>query len=248
MPQIVVGAIIGGLVSGVTVACRRGSFRQIAAAMVGGAVTGALAAATCGVSLGFSIAGSAMASTAEYYAEKLINGESVTTYEMIVAAVGGAEDAILGTLLGKALSARGYKAQATTSTSKVTTESASSEARKWQENEMYPGIDNWTDVTIRKGSYVWGGTPGQSNFYTTTADLVTSGNDATKIFTGLQVSKGAFDTYRPGMTMYRIPYDMDVAISQALANKHYGAGGFTQLYIPNFQDLESIQSIILINR
>lgn len=48
--------------------------------------------------------------------------------------------------------------------------------------------------------------------------------------------------------MYRVPYDMEVAISQALANPQYGEGGLTQLFIPNYEDLEPIKSLVLSNR
>ena len=42
---------------------------------MGGAVTGELAAATCGMSLGATIAGSAMAGTAGYLAENIVAGK-----------------------------------------------------------------------------------------------------------------------------------------------------------------------------
>ena len=52
-------------------------------------------------------------------------------------------------------------------------------------------------VIIKKGSYVWGGTPGQTNFYTTTADIMSIGNDATQIFQGLQVAiPDGYKSYR----------------------------------------------------
>lgn len=50
------------------------------------------------------------------------------------------------------------------------------------------------------------------------------------------------------MTMYRVPYDMNVAIAQDLANKEYGAGGLTQFFIPNYRDLKPLQVVPLINR
>ena len=74
-------------------------------------------------------------------------------------------------------------------------------------------------------------------------------NDATKIFEGLQVAiPEGYTRYRPNMTMYRLPCDMDVAVSQALANPKHGAGGFTQFFIPDFNKLEVVETIDLINR
>lgn len=122
-------------------------------------------------------------------------------------------------------------------------------AAQCQGSEIYPGVDKWSDVIIKKGSFVWGGTPGQTNFYTTTADIMSTGTDATKIFTGLQVAiPEGYNSYRPGMTMYRVPYDMNVAVSQSLANPQYGPGGLTQFYIPDYTNLEPVLTIILTNR
>lgn len=127
--------------------------------------------------------------------------------------------------------------------------SPAQQAMAWQGQGDYPGIDNWTDVVLKEGSYVWGEAPGQTSFYTTTADIMAKGNDATKIFQGVQVGiPEGYNSYRPGMTMYRVPYDMNVAISQALANPQHGEGGMTQLFIPEYKKLEPVQTLILSNR
>ncbi len=127
-------------------------------------------------------------------------------------------------------------------------DSPSTLAGKWQGHGDYPGIDNWTDVTIKKGSYVWGGYPGQSNFYTTTSDIMSAGNDANIIFKGLQVgTTKEFPLYRSYMNLYEVPYDMNIAISQAMANPQFGVGGFTQLFFPDFTDLKLIASMKLNN-
>lgn len=101
--HIVVGAAIGAAVGGISAACAGGSARQIAAA--GGAVTGGLAAATCGASLGVQIAGSAMAGTAGYCAEKIVSGESATVEGMVKSAAGGAAGAMVGAVANQAVSA-----------------------------------------------------------------------------------------------------------------------------------------------
>ena len=101
--HIVVGAVIGAVIGGVSAACSGASARQIAAAAVGGAVTGGLAAATCGASLGMQIAGSAMAGTAGYCAEKLVAGERGTVEGMVQAAAGGAAGAMVGAVISKAV-------------------------------------------------------------------------------------------------------------------------------------------------
>ncbi len=131
----------------------------------------------------------------------------------------------------------------------VATVDAASMARKWQGTVDYPGIDDWTNITIKKGTKVWGGAPGQSNFYTTEEMMQLVGNDATKLNQGLQIGKGSYSHYRPGMTQYEVTQDIIVGSSKALANPQYGPGGFAQYFIPNFNEaLKPIQSIIMTNR
>ena len=120
--------------------------------------------------------------------------------------------------------------------------------KSWQGSVDYPGIDDWKFTMIKKGTKIWGGTPGQSNFYTTSEVMQITGNDATKIFQGLQVGKGNYSTYRPYMTEYEVKEDIIIGMSKALANPQYGAGGFEQYYIKNIDILEEIRSIELINR
>ncbi len=122
-------------------------------------------------------------------------------------------------------------------------------ARKWQGTDAYPGVDNWKNIILKKGTKIWGGTPGQSNFYTSDKMIRLAGTDATKIFKGLQVGKGNFPLYRPGMTLYEVTEDITVGYSKALANPLYGPGGFEQYFIPNYENvLVPIKSIILYNR
>lgn len=124
-----------------------------------------------------------------------------------------------------------------------------SAARKWQGGRAYPGVDEWSSVRIEKGSYVWGGAPGQSNFYTTDEMIKATGIDATKIFEGLQVDKGNFIQYRPGMTQYEITREYTAEYSKSLANPQYGKGGFDQYFISNYEDvLNPVKSNILTNR
>jgi len=114
--------------------------------------------------------------------------------------------------------------------------------------DKYPGVDNWENGSLTEGELVWAGAPGQGEFYTTDEVIQSTGNDATKIFEGLQVDKyeGAF---RPGMTQYRVTRDTQVARSKALANGNYGPGGFDQIFIPEFEEvLEPVMSLILTNR
>ena len=99
--HIAIGAGIGAVVGGLSSAIAGGSFKDIAAAAVGGAVTGGMAAATCGMSLGATIIGSAMAGTAGYLAESMVAGNQATVEGVIGSGVSGAAGAMLGAVVDK---------------------------------------------------------------------------------------------------------------------------------------------------
>ena len=128
--------------------------------------------------------------------------------------------------------------------------SVATQAKEWQlANGGYGVADDWMEIQLKKGDIVWGGTSGQSNFYTTNEVAELVGTDATKLYQGLQVGKGAFPTYRAGFTMYEVKEDITVAYSQALANSHISSGGFEQYFIPNFENvLTPIQTVLMNNR
>lgn len=120
----------------------------------------------------------------------------------------------------------------------------------WQiENSGYGKADDWVEITLKKGETVWGGTPGQSNFYTTNEVAQIVGNDATKLYQRLQVGKGNFPSYRIGFTQYKVNQEVRVAYSKALANPQISKGGFDQYFIPDYENvLDPILSRIMINR
>jgi RHS repeat-associated protein len=127
----------------------------------------------------------------------------------------------------------------------------SRQASKWQ---LRQGLnsDHWQDITIPAGSYVWGGEPGQSNFYTSDETIQMTGNDATKIFKGLQNPIPVpHTTFRAGMTKYLVTQDITVATSFATENTFNGnfPGGLLQYFIPGYdQYLEPVETMLLKNR
>jgi hypothetical protein len=123
-------------------------------------------------------------------------------------------------------------------------------ARLSQGSGDYPGVDDWENYLLPEGSAVWGGEPGQTDFYTTTQTISIAGNDATEIFQGLQVGiPEGIPTYREGMTLYLTKHDMLVAKSIALQNRPHGPGGFEQFFIPRAKDvLDPIFTLFLKNR
>jgi hypothetical protein len=90
---------------------------------------------------------------------------------------------------------------------------------------------------LRKGTVIYGGAPGQSNFYTTQEAVKAASGSAQKFFQGLQVAPHPQFGYRPGITAYEVLEDMPAAIGKALANPQHGTGGSAQIVIENFQQV-----------
>jgi len=101
--HIVVGAAIGAGVGAISAWASGASGREIVAAAVGGAVTGGMAAATCGMSLGATIAGSAMAGTAGYLAENIVAGKQATVEGGIISGASGGAAVMAGAIVDKAV-------------------------------------------------------------------------------------------------------------------------------------------------
>ncbi len=116
-----------------------------------------------------------------------------------------------------------------------TLEGASSVARRLQGSGAYPGIDTFRDITLRKGTIVYGGHPGQSAFYTTASGLKRSEGSASLLFQGLQVARHPTRGYRPGVMAYEVVEDVPAAFGRALANPHHGAGRLPQIVVPGFE-------------
>jgi len=128
-------------------------------------------------------------------------------------------------------------------------------ARSLQGSGNYPGKDVYRDITLKKGKIIYGGTPGQSEFYTTKSALNRSDFSSGKLFDGLQVAPGnpayvpvhsTTGLNRPGVTAYEVTSDIPAAFGRTLANPGQGSGGLPQIVIENYQDfLKPIYSIPL---
>lgn len=110
----------------------------------------------------------------------------------------------------------------------------------WQGAYPYIGIDNYTNLTLHEGDIIWMGEPYPTGYSTTTQTIELFGNDAKKIFEGLQVKpyyeKGmSVAEYRAQLTSYRVNCDINVADGIALNNPQFGEGGLAQRFDPNFQ-------------
>ena len=60
--------------------------------------------------------------------------------------------------------------------------SPSEQAKSWQGKGKYPGIDEYTDVTVDKGTVLYRGEPNGSEYFTTLDAIECSGRNATTIF------------------------------------------------------------------
>lgn len=110
-------------------------------------------------------------------------------------------------------------------------------ARSWQGVGKYPGVDNYIDVTVKKGEILYRGEPNGTEYFTTLDAIEQSGRDATKLFEGLQVEKNPIHGYRGEMQGYIFNEDVASAYGITNANPQFGKGGLPQYYVPDVQDL-----------
>ena len=110
-------------------------------------------------------------------------------------------------------------------------------ARSWQGTGKYPGIDDYVDVTVEKGTVLYRGEPNGTEYFTALDAIEQSGRDATKLFEGLQVEKNPIHGYRGEMKGYIFNEDVASAYGITNANPQFGKGGLPQYYVPDVQDL-----------
>ena len=72
-------------------------------------------------------------------------------------------------------------------------------AISWQGTGKYPGIDDYVDVIVEKGTVLYRGEPNGTEYFTTLDAIEQSGRDAMKLFEGLQVEKNPIHGYRGEM-------------------------------------------------
>ena len=121
--------------------------------------------------------------------------------------------------------------------------SPAAKSASWQGQGAYPGVDAWTNTTVKQGTVLYGGAPGSSNFLFTAQGMVESGGNAANLNQGLQIAPHPILGYRPGVTLYRVTADSPAATSNALANPQYGEGGFQQFFFGDTTNLEPVLSI-----
>jgi RHS repeat-associated protein len=127
-------------------------------------------------------------------------------------------------------------------------------ARSLQGSGSYTGVDRFRDITLQKGKIIFGGAPGQSNFYTTTSGLNRAGGSSSSLFQGLQVDKAGphipahpiTGGYRPGVTAYEVIQNIPAAFGRSINNPQFGSGRFPQIVVENYSSyLRPLYSIPL---
>lgn len=118
----------------------------------------------------------------------------------------------------------------------------------WQGSGDYPGVDDWATATIPAGLDLYGGLPGQSEYYTIEQTIIDTDTMQVAYWESLQVKAHPTFGYRPMVGVFDLNTSTVVAISKTLANPQYGAGGAWQIYVENFsQDLTVLDTINLVN-
>jgi len=117
----------------------------------------------------------------------------------------------------------------------------------WQGSGDYPGVDDWATATIPAGLDLYGGLPGQSEYYTIAETLTAADTMQVPYWESLQVQAHPTFGYRPMVGIFDLKETTTVAISRTLANTQYGAGGAWQIYVENYEDdLTALDTIDLI--
>jgi len=107
--------------------------------------------------------------------------------------------------------------------------------------------DIWDVTTLRKGSILMGGVPGQSAFYTDVATVIASRLSGNRLWELLQVRPHPIFGFRPAVRAYRLTRDLRVAIGRALANPDAGVGGGVQIFLRYYdRALEPIRTFSLV--
>ncbi|MGH8130065.1 MAG: RHS repeat-associated core domain-containing protein [Steroidobacteraceae bacterium] len=119
--------------------------------------------------------------------------------------------------------------------SELLSASPSQIARSLQGTGKYPGVDRFKDITLKKGTIIYAGFPGQGYFYTTASALRRSANSASALFDGLQIVRHQTKGHRSRVAAFEVLEDTQAAFGLALANIDYGAGWLPQVVVPSFQ-------------
>jgi RHS repeat-associated protein len=108
-------------------------------------------------------------------------------------------------------------------------------ARSLQGNRDYPGIDRFKDITLKKGTIIYGGFPGQGFFYTTRSAIRRVGDSIVNFNRGLQIAPHRTKPPRSRYAAYEVLSDTPAAFALATANSTHGHGWLPQVVVPSYR-------------
>lgn len=104
----------------------------------------------------------------------------------------------------------------------------------WQGQGDYPGVDNWEIATIPAGLDLYGGLPGQSEYYTIGQTIIDADTMKAPYWESLQVKAHPTFGYRPMVGVFDVKENITVAIAKTLKNPQFGDGGAWQIYVADY--------------
>jgi len=116
----------------------------------------------------------------------------------------------------------------------------------WQGQGDYPGVDQWSTAKIPNNFDLYGGLPGQSEYYTISSTLTLADTLQQNYWESLQVKENVQFGYRPMVGVFEMKDTLVVALAKTLANPQYGSGGAWQIYVKDFaKDLTVLDTVYL---
>lgn len=116
--------------------------------------------------------------------------------------------------------------------------SPAQQARSWQGQGDYPGVDDYQDVILYPGQLLVRGEPNGTQYFSNFNAFIMAAEDAEEFFEGLQVRKHPQYGYRSAVQLFMVQKEnIMAAYSLTLANPQFGEGGSAQYFIPNPQEL-----------
>jgi hypothetical protein len=116
----------------------------------------------------------------------------------------------------------------------------SQQAQAWQGKGAYPGVDRYRDITLKKGTIVYAGDPGQSSYHMPASALRRANGSRSQLFQGLQVQPHPKFGYRPAVRAYEVTQDTPAAFGITRANPQHGAGGLPQIFVPDYSNFKPL--------
>ena len=118
----------------------------------------------------------------------------------------------------------------------------SQQAQAWQGKGAYPGVDRYRDITLKKGTIVYAGDPGQSSYHMPASAVRRANGSRSQLFQGLQVEPHPQFGYRPAVRAYEVTQDTPAAFGITRANPQHGAGGLPQIFVPDYSTFKPLST------